>query len=70
MKHPSQHDMAQPSQEVIDGLPRGYPPTRERLHDSDYRMASELQKRLAEIGKQNLGECPEGSQAAAYFSEE
>jgi hypothetical protein len=62
--------MVQPSQAVIERLPRGYPPTREHLHDSDYPMASELQRRLAEIGKQNLAECPEGSRAAAYFSEE
>ena len=69
MEHSSQQAMAQPSQqEMIDGLPAGYPPMRERLHDS-HPMASDLQKRLAEISKQNLGECPEGSQARAYMDE-
>lgn len=69
MEHSSQQAMAQPSQQkMIDGLPHGYPPMRDQL-DGTHPMASDLQRRLAEISKQNLGECPEGSQARAYMDE-
>ncbi len=69
MDHSSQHDMEQPSQEIIDRLPQGYPPVREHLQDANYPIGSDLQQRLAEISKQNLAECPEGSQAGTYYRE-
>lgn len=56
MEHSSQQEIAQPSQgELTHGLPEGFPPTREHLHDSD-PLASDLQQRLDEIGKQNIAE--------------
>ena len=51
----SQELMKQPSQEEMsEGLPEGYPPKRESTKPSD-PLPSEMQQRLDEIGKQNLG---------------
>ena len=60
MENSSQLKMAQPSQqEMTHGLPQGYPPTREHLHDADAGVLDgELQRRLDEIEKQNFGEVP------------
>lgn len=68
MDHSSEHD-SQPSQDIVDGMPEGYPPTRQRI-EGVTPMAGDLQKRLAQIAKQNLGECPDGSVADAYHKKQ
>ena len=65
MEHSMQHTAHSSDQELIERLPEGYPPVREHLNDPG-PLTSDLQKRLDRIEKENLGECPPGSQAAAY----
>ena len=58
MEQSSQHEVQLHTQEELaEGLPEGYPPKREHSHDAP-ALASELQKRLDKIAKQNLGEGP------------
>jgi hypothetical protein len=63
MEQSSQRDVQLHTQEELaEGLPEGYPPKREHLHDVA-PLANDLQSRLDKIRKQNLGEGPRAEDA-------